>query len=68
MLPSVLVTVPLPELIADMNQRNARRAAEIAEHLTHELVQLIHIDIGHDRLLLRCGLRSLMNVKRRYWT
>ncbi len=33
--------------IADMHQRDARRAAEIAEYLTHELVQFIHVDIAH---------------------
>jgi hypothetical protein len=36
-----------------MNQRNARGTAEIAEHLTYKVVQFIHVEIGHDRLLLR---------------
>ena len=43
-----------PQRIADMNQRNAGGASEVAEHLTHELAQLIHVDIGHDCLPLDC--------------
>jgi hypothetical protein len=55
-----------PERVTDMDQRDTRRAAEIAEHLTHELVQFIHVDVGHDCLLLRCGPRSGTKVVRPY--
>ena len=42
-----------------MDESDTRGAAEIAEHLTHELVQLIHVNVRHDRLHIHCDCRLL---------